>query len=53
MTARVKVEELPSFDAPPYLDSEEAIATHLTDIQQANDEGCGPPLWVTSPALVA
>ncbi|HEX7639941.1 MAG TPA: addiction module antidote protein [Burkholderiaceae bacterium] len=37
MTQRIKVDELPAFDAAPYLDSEEAIAAYLTDILQAGD----------------
>ncbi|WP_432239891.1 addiction module antidote protein [Herbaspirillum robiniae] len=37
MTERKKIEELPDFDAAPYLDSEEAIAAYLTDILEAND----------------
>jgi probable addiction module antidote protein len=39
MRARIKVHELPAFDAAPYLDSDEAIAAYLTDILQANDAG--------------
>ena len=39
MNARIRVDELPVFDAAPYLDSEEAIAAYLTDILQANDAG--------------
>lgn len=37
MTKRIKVAELPEFDAAPYLDSDEAIAAYLTDILSAND----------------
>ena len=37
MTQRIKVDELPAFDAAPFLDSEEAIAAYLTDILQAGD----------------
>jgi probable addiction module antidote protein len=37
MTKRIKVAELPEFDAAPYLDSEEALAAYLTDILDAND----------------
>jgi probable addiction module antidote protein len=37
MTARINVDELPEFDAAPYLDSEAAIAAYLTDILEAND----------------
>jgi len=37
MTRRIKVKELPEFDAAPYLDSEESIAAYLTDILEAND----------------
>jgi probable addiction module antidote protein len=39
MTKRIKVDELPVFDATSYLDSEQAIAAYLTDILQANDAG--------------
>ena len=37
MTKRIKLEDLPDFDAAPYLDSEVAIAAYLTDILEAND----------------
>jgi len=37
MTQRIKLDELPEFDAAPYLDSETAIAAYLTDILDAND----------------
>ena len=37
MTKRIKVADLPEFDAAPYLDNEETIAAYLTDILQAND----------------
>lgn len=36
---RIKVDDLPEFDAAPYLDSEEAVAAYLTDILNANDAG--------------
>lgn len=36
---RIKVDELPAFDAAPYLGDEEAIAAYLTDILEANDAG--------------
>ncbi|KQV50819.1 addiction module antitoxin [Pelomonas sp. Root1217] len=39
MNKRIKVDDLPAFDAAPYLDSEEAIAWYLTDILEANDAG--------------
>ena len=39
MSKRVKIDELPAFDAAPYLYSEEAIAAYLTDILQSNDAG--------------
>lgn len=39
MSKRIAVDELPAFDAAPYLDSDEAIAAYLTDILQANDAG--------------
>ena len=38
-STRNKVDELPAFDAAPYLDCDEAIASYLTDILQANDAG--------------
>ncbi|RJG01377.1 addiction module antidote protein [Noviherbaspirillum sedimenti] len=34
---RIKVDDLPEFDAAPYLDSEASIAAYLTDIIEAND----------------
>jgi len=37
MTQRIKVADLPEFDAAPYLDSKAAIAAYLTDILEAND----------------
>jgi probable addiction module antidote protein len=37
MTQRIKVDDLPEFDAAPYLDSETSIAAYLTDILDAND----------------
>src|SRR5512137_1137668 len=37
MSKRIKVADLPRFDAAPYLDSEEAIAAYLTDVIEAND----------------
>jgi probable addiction module antidote protein len=37
MTKRIKVADLPDFDAAPYLDREEAVAAYLTDILEAND----------------
>jgi probable addiction module antidote protein len=37
MTKRIKVADLPVFDAAPYLDSETAIAAYLTDILAADD----------------
>lgn len=37
MSKRIKVNDLPEFDAAPYLDSEAAIAAYLTDILEAND----------------
>ncbi len=37
MTRRIKVTDLPEFDAAPYLENEAAIAAFLTDILQAND----------------
>ena len=34
---RIKLCDLPEFDAAPYLESETAIASYLTDIIEAND----------------
>jgi probable addiction module antidote protein len=39
VTKRIKIDDLPDFDAAPYLDGEEAIAAFLTDILDANDAG--------------
>jgi probable addiction module antidote protein len=39
MTKRIRVDDLPAFDAAPYLGSEEAVAAYLTDILAANDAG--------------
>jgi probable addiction module antidote protein len=37
MSKRIKITDLPEFDAAHYLDSETAIAAYLTDILEAND----------------
>ncbi len=37
MIQRLKVADLPEFDAARYLDNEAAIAAYLTDILEAND----------------
>jgi probable addiction module antidote protein len=37
MNKRIKVADLPEFDAAHYLNSESAIAAYLTDILEAND----------------
>ena len=37
MTKRIKVVDLPDFDAAPYLDSGAAVAAYLTDILEAHD----------------
>jgi probable addiction module antidote protein len=37
MSKRIKVADLPEFDAARYLDSESSIAAYLTDILEAND----------------
>lgn len=34
---RIKVADLPAFDAAPYLDTDEAVAAYLTDVIEAND----------------
>lgn len=37
MSKRIKVSDLPNFDAAPYLDNEAAIAVYLTDILSENN----------------
>jgi probable addiction module antidote protein len=37
MKKRIKLADLPEFDAAQYLDSETSIAAYLTDILEAND----------------
>lgn len=37
MHERIKPDDLPDFDATPYLDSEESIDAYLSDILEAND----------------
>ena len=37
MTQRIKLDDLPEFDAAPYLDSETSIAAYLNHILDAND----------------
>jgi len=37
MENTIKIEDLPEFDAAPYLDNEETIAAYLTDILEANN----------------
>jgi len=39
MNKRIKVANLPDFDAAPYVNNERAMAAYLTDILQANDAG--------------
>jgi probable addiction module antidote protein len=39
MSKRIKVADLPEFDAARYLHSEKSIAAYLTDILEANDAG--------------
>ena len=39
MKKRIRVDDLHTFDAAPYLGSEQAIAAYLTDILSANDAG--------------
>lgn len=34
---RIKISELPEFDAAKYLDDETAVAAYLTDVLEAND----------------
>ncbi len=37
MKKKIKVSDLPAFDAAPYLDTDEAVAAYLTDVIEAND----------------
>ncbi len=37
MSKRIKVDELPEFDASQFLDSDASIAAYLNDILQTND----------------
>ena len=37
MSTHIKVDDLPEFDAAPYLDSEEGIAAYLANILEANN----------------
>ena len=37
MSERIKISDLPKFDAADHLDSEETIAAYLADISEAND----------------
>ncbi len=39
MKKRIKVSELPEFDAAPYLADDESVAAYLTDILEAGDPG--------------
>jgi len=39
MKRRIKVAELPEFDAARYLASDESVAAYLTDILEADDPG--------------
>jgi probable addiction module antidote protein len=39
MKKRIKVAELPEFDAAPYLADDESVAAYLTDILEADDPG--------------
>jgi len=39
VSKRIKIDDLPQFDAAPYLDSEASIAAYVTDILEAKDDG--------------
>ncbi len=39
MSKRIKVDDLPEFDAAQYLDNDATIAAYLTDILEAKDAG--------------
>ena len=38
---KIKINDLPSFDAAQYLDSDQAVAEYLTAILEENNAGCG------------
>ena len=48
MRKRIRVAELPDFDAATYLDSEQAIAAYLTDIRQPTIQRYSQQRWRTS-----
>jgi probable addiction module antidote protein len=39
MRKRIKIAELPEFDAAPYLADDQSVAAYLTDILEADDPG--------------
>ena len=39
MRKRIKIAELPEFDAAPYLADDRSVAAYLTDILEADDPG--------------
>ncbi|EQD27703.1 addiction module antidote protein [mine drainage metagenome] len=39
MKAKIRVRDIPEFDAAEYLDNEEAIAEYITAVMDANDVG--------------
>jgi DNA-binding phage protein len=49
MTKRIKISDLPEFDAAEYLDSEEDIAAYLTTVIEEND----PALLATAHGDIA
>ena len=49
MVKRVKISELPEFDAAEYLSSEEDVAAYLTTVLEENDAALGVRL-VAQPA---
>lgn len=53
MTKKVKVSELPEFDAAEYLNSEEDVAAYLTTVLEENDSACWRPRSEILPACVA
>ncbi len=51
MSKRIKVADLPEFDAAHYRESETSIALYLTDILDANEQLYWLPHWAILLAL--
>jgi probable addiction module antidote protein len=49
MTRKIRLADVPEFDAAEYFDSEQAAAGYLTAIPKEEN----PPLWVAAPGDIA